>query len=339
MSKNIKNADVFERLIRLWSDSRTPTEDFCTECLAGILDTYKLTDKFVNEVLVLGGQGYSLTTQKHYSKEKNEEFDSFVDMVFENLDSICFVENKVESHEGLKVGEDGHEIFQLEKYALILNRKYGEKKCKLVYCTKYHEDKTKYLEDENANGEEKFRQIKWKDIANFLIKQYDNSHEEILNCFVKFLNKRGMTNYNLTCVDVTHMQYLGQLMNKTVLFLEDLSDRYIRKEFKVKKPTIKFDSSLKYTLTFNYGGFGEIGAGYYFRDGKFNFCVYVWDNKSVKLLQYNLSEDFKCDGNDLYWIQDVDNSEEYSDVEIFKLFEGKLNQIKNAINCYNGDIS
>ena len=117
---------MFSNLLKLYKSAskNTPTEDFTTEVLAGILDSDKLLlEEFVNVVLKIEGSNFTVKTQVHYEK-------SIIDMVFENKDTLCFLENKVDSSEGHK---------QLKKYSKILLT--NKKIIFLRYCTKFIDKK------------------------------------------------------------------------------------------------------------------------------------------------------------------------------------------------------
>ncbi|WP_223588948.1 PD-(D/E)XK nuclease family protein [Neobacillus bataviensis] len=122
-------ADIFERLLQLFkiqnNSGKTPLEDFVTELLAGVLQTdQQLLDRFVNEVLLIDGVDFTVDSQVF-----------FIDLVFENDSTICFLENKVASGEGQR---------QLERYVAVLDRLDRERgqKTYLRYCTKNYNPKT-----------------------------------------------------------------------------------------------------------------------------------------------------------------------------------------------------
>jgi len=166
--------NLFSQLLKLYRNNlaRIPLEDFITEAFTGVLYSSEvLIDKFVNEVLRVNGVGFHLETQKRYNSNS-----SIIDMVFENEECICFVENKVESSEGYE---------QLNKYAKILSE--SNKKSYLFYCTKYFDKK----DGQNYTdlGCEKFLQYKWSDVYDFL---YKNRINNIVKMFLSFLEEESM---------------------------------------------------------------------------------------------------------------------------------------------------
>lgn len=168
---------IFNNLLKLYRKGRrensTPLEDFTTELFAGVLSNNGIMlQSFVNDFLGVSGIGFSVKTQKHY-----KQYDSIIDMVFENEDTICFVENKVNSQEGYG---------QLQKYKSILGvlSKKGQK-TKLCYCTKRHDPKIEILQDNSMTYD--FKQYRWIDIANFIQKEPSYSKDTLAQLFIKFL--------------------------------------------------------------------------------------------------------------------------------------------------------
>ncbi|MBX7240391.1 MAG: PD-(D/E)XK nuclease family protein [Bacteroidia bacterium] len=168
---------IFNNLLKLYRKGRrensTPLEDFITELLAGVLSNdYILLQVFMNDFLGVEGNDFSVRTQKHY---KNNA--SIIDMVFENEDTVCFVENKVNSNEGHG---------QLPKYSRILDElsKKG-KKTKLCYCTKRYDPKVEISKEES--NPHNFKQYRWIDVVNFIQKQPNYPNDILSQLFVKFL--------------------------------------------------------------------------------------------------------------------------------------------------------
>jgi hypothetical protein len=168
--KNHEIMDLFIKLFDLYSQSKKPLEDFTTELLAGVLQSDAvLLNEFVNECLGIDGKDFKLSTQKSYHNGNKY----IIDMVFENEDSICFLENKVNSTENLN---------QLSTYQKILNEQKYENKY-LRYCTKFIDtkDKKKY---------NNFRQFRWHKLADFLEKK--NSTQILVKLFIQFLKHHHM---------------------------------------------------------------------------------------------------------------------------------------------------
>jgi len=168
--------NVFDNLLNLYSKhtdkTRTPLEDFTTEIFASILSKNKsLLDCFTNEVLLIAGEQFEIHTQRQYPLENDQ--DCIIDIVISNNNSICFLENKVNSPEGYR---------QLERYKEVLKSFEGQKNIYLRYCTKYYD--LKMIEDIN------FHQIRWRDIYLFLLKYKDDS---LIREFLNYMRRMGMS--------------------------------------------------------------------------------------------------------------------------------------------------
>lgn len=181
--------DLFIKLFDLYSQSKKPLEDFTTELLAGVLQADAiLLNEFVNEFLGIDGKDFKLSTQKLYQYKDKKSIDkkSIIDMVFENQDSICFLENKVNSTENLN---------QLSTYQKILNeQKYKNKY--LRYCTKFIDTKDVY---------NNFKQFRWHEIADFLENKY--SDQVLVKLFIQFLKHHHMyKEINFSSREITQLQ-------------------------------------------------------------------------------------------------------------------------------------
>jgi hypothetical protein len=203
--------DLINLYIKTNENNRVPLEDFNTECFVGILRLYKEVNKdFIENFLQLDDDIYTLTTQVR--KTLPDHTNCIIDLVFEGKKNVCFIENKIESGEG---------IDQLLRYGKVLDLHYGNLKKNLYYCTKYSDTK-------NLNGEYSrynFRQFKWFEIAKFLRKYQEEN--PLIKEYLKFLNysKMGQDNTikaeNLTCMET---------MLKTVEIIEFHIDN-CKKEF------------------------------------------------------------------------------------------------------------
>lgn len=145
-------------------------EDFCTECLVGILRSdLELLEEFSKNLLnIESDTPFNVSTQRtFYSKEINET--GRVDLVFESQNTLCFVEMKVHSTEGHG---------QLKKYAQILSEQPNTVRTHLRYCTLYNEEK------------ENLEQFRWRDIANFFKTRAHKNH--LVREFYKFLKDNNM---------------------------------------------------------------------------------------------------------------------------------------------------
>jgi len=167
--------DLFKLYRNNKSGLRTPLEDFTTEAFTGVLQQHKdVLAPFVQFIGLNKGENYRVNTQVR--KFLGESY-YIIDMVLESSQSICFIENKVNSKEG------GN---QLNNYAALL---YLEKKdTYLRYCTKRVEVKT--VKDHN------FKQYRWYEEANIL---YINHNDKpLVQDFVEFFKKtkNGTRQYN-----------------------------------------------------------------------------------------------------------------------------------------------
>tara|TARA_R100000306_G_C4379381_1_gene143442 strand:- start:4280 stop:5302 length:1023 start_codon:yes stop_codon:yes gene_type:complete len=175
---------MFLDLINLYNKNgegnRIPLEDFNTECFANILRLYnELNQDFIENFLHLDNDEYLIKTQVR--KTLPDCTNCIIDLVFEGNKNVCFIENKIESSEGLE---------QLERYGKVLDLHYNKLRKHLCYCTKYSDLKNKKGEYTKYN----FNQFKWFEIANFLRKyQKDNP---LIKEYLNFLNyyKMGQDN-------------------------------------------------------------------------------------------------------------------------------------------------
>lgn len=173
------NISIYERLLSLYSKSgggnKTPLEDFTTELLVGTLEKDKeLLDKYVNDVLKVDGAGFLIKSQGRYYLD--DDINCIVDIVIENDEHVCFVENKVNSCEGER---------QLERYTKVLNNinKEQGKQIHLRYCTKYYDQK-----ENNFNID--FEQFRWCDIYKYLEQFTDDN--KLIEEFLIFLRGEDM---------------------------------------------------------------------------------------------------------------------------------------------------
>lgn len=192
---------IFTRLLKNYRRPiylRTPQEDFCTECLAGILRSDRdLQCSFINEVLKLSiepDEFVTIRTQKNYIDDEGER--SIIDLEIESENWICFLEMKVTSPES-----DG----QLEKYASLLDKSEKNHRA-LRYCTLFHDKK-------ETNIHTDFYQFRWKDIAKFFCKKTDNN--ELIHEFYNFLMEQNMAgNEHFNFQDLIALQNYSELTHK-----------------------------------------------------------------------------------------------------------------------------
>jgi len=194
---------IFSRLLNLYKkgDSlKTPMEDFCTECLAGILKSdQQLLNDFVKEVLGIDiEEKFYLKTQAVYYDTNGNK--NIIDMVFESASTICLLEMKVYSGEGHN---------QLIKYYEVLmnNPKISESQHQryLRYCTLFVEQKEHELKE--------FKQIRWADIAKFL--EGKKLKNQLIDEFYKFLEDQKMAgNERFTYEDLIGLRVYGSVTSK-----------------------------------------------------------------------------------------------------------------------------
>ncbi|WBW96230.1 PD-(D/E)XK nuclease family protein [Oceanirhabdus sp. W0125-5] len=181
----INISSIFNRLLSLYSKNsnanKTPLEDFTTEILVGLLESdASLLDKFTNNILDVQGENFRIRSQKKYYVK--DDMDCIIDVVIENDEVLCFLENKVNSKEGYK---------QLQRYTTLLNNieKEQNKKVYLRYCTKYY--------DEKDITDIDFKQFRWNHIYKFLS---DYSEDKFVKEYMDFLrseNMAGADNFNI----------------------------------------------------------------------------------------------------------------------------------------------
>ncbi len=162
--------------------SKTPMEDFTTELLRGVLaSNQELTDAFVQHFFKVEETGFSIEAQKSYP-----EYNSKVDMVFENQNTLIFLENKIYSEENYAGDESGNA--QLDKYADILASQ--SKKKYMGYCTKFLDikDARKY-QCKNVD----FVQFRWSCLYLYLNENLIIFNDGLIISFLKYLKDQGMS--------------------------------------------------------------------------------------------------------------------------------------------------
>ncbi|WP_208997335.1 PD-(D/E)XK nuclease family protein [Patiriisocius marinistellae] len=169
-------------------------EDFTTEVFVGILnleEDIKLT--FIQDFLKLPENNYSLKTQVKYELENDQN--CVIDFVLEGENSICFIENKVNSKEGYR---------QIERYCKVLESLADDEfETHLFYCTKFF--------DKKLISEHNFKQIRWFQIAKFLKKYKENKFVEN---FLDFLITHDMAQeLTINAKDFVSLENLQDLIN------------------------------------------------------------------------------------------------------------------------------
>ena len=133
------------------SSQKTPLEDFTTEAFSGILKLEpEIKKKFTEEFPDLPEGLYCHEAQVKYDLPGDSN--CIIDFEIKRDSKVCFIENKVDSHEGYRL---------LERYCKRLDM-FSEdgKNTRLFYCTKNYDPK-------DFEGHD-FRQFRWDEIAKFL---------------------------------------------------------------------------------------------------------------------------------------------------------------------------
>tara|TARA_R100000306_G_scaffold12141_1_gene14150 strand:+ start:33024 stop:34061 length:1038 start_codon:yes stop_codon:yes gene_type:complete len=166
---------VLNNLFKLYHHNngrRTPLEDFNTEAFAGILNFYpEILNSFACDFLNLPKDTYKVSTQEFYPLSQYPN--CIVDMVLESEDCICFIENKVNSTEGVE---------QLDRYQKVLLPIAKKKEIVLRYITKWSDIK--------KNNYSNFKQYRWYEVADWLQQNFiDNV---LVSDYYNFLKSQNM---------------------------------------------------------------------------------------------------------------------------------------------------
>lgn len=270
---------VFNNLLKLYQKGRrensTPLEDFTTELFAGILSNNAvLLQSFVNDFLGVSGTGFSVRTQKHYKQHA-----SIIDIVFENEDTVCFVENKVNSKEGYE---------QLRKYGNVLNelREKG-KKTKLCYCTKRHDPKMEDLKKELEIH--KFQQYRWIDISNFIQKEPSCSKDILAQLFIDFLTTNNeIQDMSLEENNISIMPDMGNTILKMNHILNSVCGSFVQifgaansftqTKYRYKQLTSAHNRFIIYKTNVLPGAYSDICMGFSMKDMTLVFTFYMQES-------------------------------------------------------------
>lgn len=217
---------MLNQLLKLYKkhSQKTPLEDFTTEAFVGLLCLEEnIKSKFITDFLHLPEGNYTLKTQVHYALK--DDTDCIVDFVLESENTICFIENKVDSKEGKR---------QLERYGKVLSiYRDDDYETKLVYCTKYF-DKKSY---QNHN----FLPIRWFEIAKYL-KQFNNCTLAIeFNNFLKINNMAQELTFSAQ--DFLTFENIQNIINSTINYLDRVKPIFIS--------TFKTESKISDGITTN----------------------------------------------------------------------------------------
>lgn len=279
--------------------NRTPLEDFNTEILVSILQKNQgLLDRYVNQLLCIPGDGFSVTSQRKYPLVN--DINCIVDVVFENESILCFLENKVNSWE--------HDR-QLERYKEVLKSETS-KKVYLRYCTKYYDPKK--LDEIN------FNQFRWIDVFNFFSLYNEN---ELIKEYLEFLRGENMSgsddlNFNdlitMTTINQT-ISKMDEILDLTRPKLDELFGKPYQRDYERLKqiPTHERYAILVVDVFGN--GYSEIALGFEFSNTEKNsapnlFVQCYCDKANTKnneykrllkeehIFEYTQIEDYGCNG-------------------------------------------
>lgn len=318
---------MLNRLLKLYSssNSNTPIEDFTTEVFASVLELdHDLQKIFVKDLLNLNHEHFQIETQKRYTLSK--DINAIIDIVLIKNDVICFIENKVESSEGL---------LQLDKYAQILDNLSEYKEKHLFYCTKYHDPK-----EENRHH---FKQFKWADIARIL----KESENPIVKEFYYFLQTNNMTQKDeLNTKDLFYLENLKESISFLDSFLERIKPLFAKTFGKYSSPdnSSQMRKHNRYvfikTNVFGSEKVNEIGVGFKF-EGEPQAYIWIWtspnNSKSSLFNEYlkNSKIEFDWTGKDFCCFNTNLVSfigQEHSIPKLIKWYEDKFLLLKQFID-------
>ncbi|MBK1809502.1 PD-(D/E)XK nuclease family protein [Clostridium sp. YIM B02505] len=320
--------------------NKTPLEDFTTELLVGTLETdNELLDEFVNNVLLIDGQGFSISSQVKYYLE--EDTNCIIDIVVKNEGNICFIENKIDSSEGER---------QLDRYSKVLNNiKKGQgTKAYLRYCTKYY--------DKKEISDIDFLQYRWRDTYRFFEKYKKN---KIVEEYLEFLRSEGMESAgDFNFQDLIVMSEVNATIAKMDECLDMVKPRLTEAfgkpyeyDYERLKQVSKNNQYVMWSRNIvGENGYSEITVGFRFNDNKIPVMIVFIsienDNsefeKIKKMHTEKLENVFDCydyDETYIYYsfekpVSDFISSENQNE-EICKWFTEKINiinELKQSIN-------
>jgi len=257
--------NLFSSLLHLYrtNGSKTPLEDFTTEILAHVLDSdSELRDAFVNTVLGIEGSGFRIYSQQHYPFHKGNRAACRIDLVIKNSDTLCFIENKVDS----PAGKD-----QLTDYLELLSTLSSFKRRFLRYCTKFY-DGQPHIKSEF------YAELRWYNISDFL-KPHDKN--ELIKQFLDFLELNQMGNStDFTLHEILALQHINPVLLKMNVYLDKIKPRFTELFGSI-------NNSKSSTQLLNYNrqviriqpifgtGYSELGTGFDFNDTPKLF-VWMW---------------------------------------------------------------
>lgn len=278
---------MFNKLLNLFKKNslKTPLEDFTTELFVGVLNNDKnLKLKFCKDFLGLKSERFIISSQQHYFLEDYPN--CIVDVVIKGENEICFIENKVNSKEGIQ---------QLDRYSKVLDNCDNEK-TKLVYCTKNSDLKKRKTHS--------FFQCKWRDIAEFF---RQHSSESMTNLFIKYLKENDMSNdMTINAKDIVTLENISKILNLMNKNLENVEHIFKRKFGNLDKDTLKKELfknerfCIRSKPACEGEGYSEVLYGFGFQGYIFAQIFIANTNKNYDafLKIINNQKDFKVDHHD-----------------------------------------
>lgn len=177
-------------------------------------------------------------------------------MVVKNKESICFIENKVNSSEGDR---------QLERYSNVLNeiKVNDNKRVYLRYCTKYYDKK----DISNIN----FEQYRWSDVYTFLNQYKEN---KIIEECLEFLRSEGMSSagdFNfqdlivLSNINAT-IAKMDECLDMVKPKLTECFGKPYERDYERLKQICQNEEYVMWTENIIGDGYSEVIVGFEFRD-------------------------------------------------------------------------
>lgn len=217
--------DLYKLFKQFKNSNKLPLEDFNTETFAGILNLYPdIKEVLIKNLWKLPEDNYRITTQLKKSLEN--DFNCIIDLVVEGDNNICFIENKVNSHEGLR---------QLERYSLVLQKYYPNKKHYLYYCTKNSDPKNEDGKYDQFN----FKQFRWYEVAKKL--KPLASKKPLVRNYLNFLYQHQMAQDNTIRIEnLLAIRNLSKSLEMIEFYVENSIDDFS----KLFKPSLRSKSRL-----------------------------------------------------------------------------------------------
>jgi hypothetical protein len=304
---------TYSRLIRLYKNSNliTPLEDFTTEILTGILETdLEFKNNFTENLLGIKHSELQITSQKTYTLDENKFVR--IDLVLENRDCLCFLENKVESYESVN---------QLDNYARVLDKFTSEKKTYLFYCTKYYDPKSEIRHH--------FKQFRWHQIGKLLKSKPDCLQK---NDFFNFLKNYNMaSDIELTNKEIFHLQNFRATLSFLDEFMEILKPIFISTFGKFEKDKfsdLRVNDRYVHLKKNVYGNLGsEIGVGVTFEKGE--PTAWIWIGTEADNNKREILNELVKKNKEMFNYISEDGCGMYIKLNHFLQYENSLEELEN----------